>query len=563
METNAPALAAWLDDFFASYYRHRPVNATFIGIHMYDDRLPDYSEKGIAAVLAEMTSLRRRLKALLPEPLTMAESLDRQLAEGFLEIQEWEYRSNHFQQGNPCVYTGEAIFGVISLFLRPFAPLEQRVESAIHRLQALPKLLAQGKTNIRQAPSAWTERAIRECIGGLAFFKNGIESFVAESGAAGSRLRAAADTAGAALADFQHYLETDLRRHPREEYACGAETFELLLRKGHFLSRDARQVEKEAWEQLAASEQSLNEHAREFGAANWRDALARLADDHPTADRYYARHDELWEACRQAVQERNLLTWPDYPLRFVPRPHWAREAAPYLYFLSYRAPAPFDDAPVDEYLIPPLPEGVSPSEQERFLRATNESVIKLNHVVHHAAIGHHVQNWHAHHADSKVGRIAAVDGASRIAFFCGGTMAEGWACYATDLADEAGLLTPLEHYSLYQYRLRMAARAIVDVRLHRGEFTLKEAADFYLNRAGMSAEAAHAEAVKNSMFPGAAMMYMVGTNLIHELRREMAARQGAAFDLRRFHDRFLSFGSVPVSLICAAMKGENDNAAHP
>ncbi len=45
METKAPAFNKWLDDFFHSYYRHRPVNATFIGVHDYDDRLPDFSER--------------------------------------------------------------------------------------------------------------------------------------------------------------------------------------------------------------------------------------------------------------------------------------------------------------------------------------------------------------------------------------------------------------------------------------------------------------------------------------------------------------------------------------
>ena len=32
-----------LDAFFESYYRLRPVNATFTGVHDYDDRLPDWS----------------------------------------------------------------------------------------------------------------------------------------------------------------------------------------------------------------------------------------------------------------------------------------------------------------------------------------------------------------------------------------------------------------------------------------------------------------------------------------------------------------------------------------
>ena len=72
-------------------------------------------------------------------------------------------------------------------------------------------------------------------------------------------------------------------------------------------------------------------------------------------------------------------------------------------------------------------------DTEELLQATNDSVIKLNHVIHHGSIGHHVQNWHAFRSASRIGQVAAVDCASRIAMFCGGTMAEGWACYATDL----------------------------------------------------------------------------------------------------------------------------------
>jgi len=67
--------------------------------------------------------------------------------------------------------------------------------------------------------------------------------------------------------------------------------------------------------------------------------------------------------------------------------------------------------------------------------------------------------------------------------------------------------------------------------------------------------AARTEAVKNSMFPGAAMMYLIGQDLIRDLRNEMALREGNAFSLRRFHDRFLSYGSIPVTLIAAQMRG--------
>ena len=104
METRAPQFNAWLDEFFAAYYSRHPVNATFIGVHDYDDRLPDLSEHGAGDTLAEMETLLKRLRALPLEPLTAAESLDRRLAEDFLEIQWWEFTSVHFHRGNPSLY---------------------------------------------------------------------------------------------------------------------------------------------------------------------------------------------------------------------------------------------------------------------------------------------------------------------------------------------------------------------------------------------------------------------------------------------------------------------------
>jgi len=550
--TSAPAFHSWLDDFFAAYYRRRPVNATFIGIHSLDEFLPDYTEHGAGDTLAEANALLARLRTQPGEPHSEADALDRMLAEGFLEIQRWELQSSHFHRGNPCVYTGEAVFSVLSLLRRPFAPLEQRLAAAIKRMEAVPALLAQGQANLRQAPPAWTERAIDECAGALALLGSGIDQFTREQGISEPRLHDAASRAAAAFAACQHYLGTELRRHGTEAYACGDEAFDLLLHRGHFLDMDAPDIEGYAAQQFADCEAYLASHAADFGARTCQEALAQLADSHPTVEGYYARYAELWKACRASAEQLCLLSWPDCPIRYVPQPPWIRAAAPHLYFLPYHSPAPFDSLPEFEYLVTPIEPTMPPDRHGQLLRGTNDSVIKLNHVVHHGAIGHHVQNWHACRAASRVGQVAAVDCASRIAMFCGGTMAEGWACYATDLMDESGFLTPLEHYAQIHTRLRMSARALVDVRLHHGAITLDEAAAYYRERVGMAPQAARAEAVKNSMFPGTALMYLFGTDAIHQLRRDLAARPG--FDLCAFHDRLLSFGSVPVALIAEAMR---------
>ncbi len=559
MSASPRPFSAWLDDFFAAYYRRRPVNATFIGIHDYDDALPDFSPSGVAETVTEMDALLRDLRTgAVAAPETSAEQIDRTLAEHFLTIQTWEYGSRHFQGGNPCVYTGEAIFGVLSLFLRPFAPLGERVEAAIARMNAIPHFLTTAAENVRSAPAAWTERAIRECIGAMHFLGGGVDMLIADEAITDPRFRAAATVARQAFAAYRSFLATDLRAPPTEAYDCGGEAFEMYLALGHELTQSGAAIERYARDQFAEAHARLVEGARQFGMSDWRAALASLADLHPSVETYTERFHEVWDGCRATAVKHDLVTWPAFPIRYVPQPHWARDAAPFLYFLPYRSPAAYNRPSIHDYLVPPIEAEMPPDEQERRLRATNDSVIKLNHVAHHGGIGHHVQNWHAFHAPSRIGRIAAVDCASRIAMFCGGTMAEGWSSYAVDVMGEVGFLTPLELYSQHYARMRAAARAIVDVNLHHGRFSLDQAIAFYRDDTGMTEQAAHAEAVKNSTFPGAAMIYLIGQDMICDLRRQVAAREGSAFDLRRFHDRFLSYGSIPVAMIADIMRAESD-----
>jgi len=47
--------------FFDHYYRRRPVNATFTGIHEFDGELPDWSPSGLATMDAEMRDIGARL----------------------------------------------------------------------------------------------------------------------------------------------------------------------------------------------------------------------------------------------------------------------------------------------------------------------------------------------------------------------------------------------------------------------------------------------------------------------------------------------------------------------
>ncbi len=137
----------WLARFFESYYRHRPVNATFVGEHGFDHLLPDFSAASVAALASDMARLLEEAATLDTATLSPVERIDKRLAEGFLRIQQWELGSQHFQRGNPSLYTGEAIFGVIGLFLTDFAPFAERAEAAVARIGATSPHQARANSN--------------------------------------------------------------------------------------------------------------------------------------------------------------------------------------------------------------------------------------------------------------------------------------------------------------------------------------------------------------------------------------------------------------------------------
>jgi hypothetical protein len=550
---------ASLDRFFESYYRLRPVNATFTGIHDHDHRLPDWSPDGLNAARDEMTALRRSIQTPDPEAadvLADVTARDRALAAAFLDIQLAEDRGAHFVRGNPSLAAGEATFGAISLMTRRFAPVADRADAAIARLSAVPAFL----TGARQAMTTgirpeWRDRTLRECDGADRLFGEGVDRWLAVEAIDDRRAKAlvtAARGARHAFDDLRAWL-TRPAVTASGGYACGPDTFDLLLGRGHWCARSRADLLTEARSALDEALARVHERSREIADGGWPEVQARLAARHPSTADYLPAYQDLWNECRELSERFDLVTWPDAPIRYVPIPVHTRDAAPFLYYLFYRSPAPFDAIAVHDYVVTPVEPDMTVEEQTRRLRATNTSVMKLNHVVHHGAIGHHVQNYYAYRGESAVGRVAAVDCASRIGFFCGGTMAEGWACYATDLMDAVGFLTPDESIAQQHTRTRLLARAVVDIGLHEGSLTFDDAVAIYRDRVGMTAEAARGEVCKNSMCPGTAVMYWLGTDGLHQLRRAREQAEGAAFSLRRFHDRVLSFGSIPVPLIAQVM----------
>src|SRR3954470_16895730 len=178
----AAAAMSALGGFFDSYYRLRPVNATFTGVHDYDDRLPDWSPDGLAAATDEMRRLHNSLGHVPGEVASLQDVglRDRALASAFLEVQLAELASVHFQRGNPSLAVGEAAFGVISLVTRPFAPAAERAQSLAGRLEAIPDFLAGARASIRDGvPEPWRVKCLHECEGATRLLRSGVATWLA------------------------------------------------------------------------------------------------------------------------------------------------------------------------------------------------------------------------------------------------------------------------------------------------------------------------------------------------------------------------------------------------
>ena len=543
-----------LDRFLTQYFERHPVNATFTGLHTHDHRLPDWSRDARDTDVAELAELHDALFSAFPPCRDAAlagniDAVDAELARANIDVRILETQSRFFHDRNPALWTGEAIFSVVSLLLRPTQPIEACTTSISARLRAIPAFLGAMPTALTEpVPAIWIDRATREARAFAAFLRGQLRLWCTEHGVTDAEQQslneAAADAAQAfdVAAQWLFLLPHDVDTG----YAIGADSYDILLQRGHFCAKSSGELLQRVLSDMPAAKARF--HALATDVAGSPEALgAKLADDRCTDASYLATFTSQFEACRALALQHDQVEWPDWPLRYVPIPVWARDIAPQLYFLFYRSPAPYEPRPEHRYLVTPIDDTIAPDERERRLKAWNHSTITLNHVVHHGALGHHVQNGHAtHRSHSRIGKIAAVDCASRIGMFLGGSMAEGWACYATELADELGFLTPLEQAAEQQSRVRMLARAIVDIRLHTGEFTFAEAVAYYVHEVGMPEAVAVGEATKNSMFPCTAVMYWLGTQGILDLRDTM--RQRPDYSPRHFHDALLSRGSIPVAL---------------
>jgi uncharacterized protein (DUF885 family) len=145
--------------------------------------------------------------------------------------------------------------------------------------------------------------------------------------------------------------------------------------------------------------------------------------------------------------------------------------------------------------------------------------------------------------------------------FASGANAEGWALYCEEMMLDQGLHGDDPSYRLAQIQaaLQRACRYLAGIALHTEGMTVDEAAAFFQKNAFMTPHNAMVEALRGTQDPGY-LRYQLGKLMIVRLRDQMKAREGASFDLGRFHDAFLKEGAIPITLIRRELLGSEGPA---
>jgi uncharacterized protein (DUF885 family) len=251
--------------------------------------------------------------------------------------------------------------------------------------------------------------------------------------------------------------------------------------------------------------------------------------------RYRSRQEMLEHARRvvaaaEAEAPRWFATVPAAPCVVAPVPETEEAGMTSAYYM----PGAIDGSRPGTYYL-------NTSQPEKRHRYAAEDI-----AFHEAVPGHHFQLTIAlENQDLSPARQVLFDTAC----------SEGWGLYSERLADEMGLYSDdLSRMGLFAADSWRATRLVVDTGLHALGWSRQQAVDWMAAHTPLPRLEVEAEIDRYISFPGQALAYMVGRREIVRLRTEAAARLGARFDLRDFHDLVLRAGILPLPALARTVE---------
>ena len=538
----------WLDRSM----RLSPVSATGTGDHRFDREIDDVSAAGRATGLRFAHQTLHQLEAIDKTQLSRANQVDYAILGNSLRASIWQTETWQTWAWNPLGYQGLAGGALYSLMAREFAPLPQRLESAIYRLEKMPRLLEQTRAALVPSrvpvPHAATYAAqnpgLKSIVTGM------IEPHKGElSVSKQRRLERAIAAFNAAVDEHQAWITGTLVPAAQADFRAGAEVFDTQLGYTLVSNLSRADIRRRADAAVTSVRQEMYQVSKQALAgrpgapatpdnptAEQQQAVIRAALDIAAAERPARNHlvedaTAATEEARRFVIEHDLITLPEGPVRVILMPEFQRGVA-----VAYcDSPGPLERHLETFYAISPIPDDWSEEQSTSFLREYNSRAI-LDIGVHEAMPGHYVQIFHSNRYPST---LRAVLGS--------GSFIEGWAVYAEEMMCEEGFRAndPLYRLSQLKVQLRTITNSIIDQAIHVDGMTQAEMMTFLTQTAFQEEREAAGKWRRAQLSVTQLSTYFVGFQEHLETRVAARQKQGASFNLKAYHDGVLAFGSPP------------------
>ena len=539
----------YVDEFAAL----EPNAATASGIVGHEAEMTDYSPDGSAAVAA----LDRRTVA---ELAAAAADGERERIARDVMTERLGVRIDAYDAGESfrsLRMIGSPMQSVRSGFDQMPRGTPQDWQNIATRLQLVPRGLAGFRATLQEGlrrgmPAA--RRQVQECARQSAvwseqnapsFFSTLLDAYDATPAALSDALRADLEAgvraSEGAYAEMRTFLETEYLPHATERDAVGRERYQLMSRQFNGCDLDLEATYAWGWDELYRIEREMAATAVKIMPGGSIDDVQQLLDTDPARAIVGVDAHRAW---LQEVHDRALDELDGTHFDIDPRIKLVEVMVP----PAGGALAPYYSGPSEDFARPGRtwwPSGT----RTTFAKWTDVST-----AYHEGVPGHHLQ----------VGTIRCLgDTLSRyqrsLTFVSG--YGEGWALYAERLMGELGYLEEPEYeLGMLSAQALRCVRVIIDIgmhlelkipateRFHPGETWNHELGlAFAQERSRQDKELMVSELLRYLGWPAQAISYKVGERAWLDARAAAKQRQGAAFDLKRFHTAALELGPMGLA----------------
>jgi uncharacterized protein (DUF885 family) len=535
-----------------------PITATYLGIAGHDKDIDDFSPSSYAA----HSDLRTRTLTALTGA-TAIDDIDRVTLAAMrerLSLAEETYAAGLDEMSlNVLASPLQSIRDVFDLM--PRETDAQRVTFAA-RMTKVPAALDSYVESLRDAASrglVTPKRQVEACTAQCAqlIAQDGYfaallsSSSVAAKGgglgdAATDALRSAVGEASSAYARMGDFLRNELLHQAPEADACGRDRYQLLSR--FFLGATVDLEETYQWgqEELARITAEMAAVAEQIASgSDIKEAIAIL-----DADPGYQLHGtDALKAWMQGKADEVISNLAGTHFD-IPEPVRTIECL----IAPTQTGGIYYTGPSEDFTRPgrmwwSVPKGITEFGTWR----------ELTTVYHEGVPGHHLQVAQTVFRSELLNRWRRMD-----AWVSG--HGEGWALYAERLMAELGYMDdPGNRMGLLDGQSLRAARVVLDIGVHcgfkapaevgGGQWTYDKAWQFLRAHANMAEDFLRFELDRYLGWPGQAPSYKIGERLWLQLRDEVKAREGDAFDIKAFHRRALDIGGVGLDTLREAVMG--------